>query len=256
MSRTATFIALVLAAIALAAPAATVVPLNTGYDHANFAPYPNVTVPVSTTQDNYWINLATYPPTVPVAPTGSWVLQYPGASWLPPLAGTSWIGPRKSVGSGAGTTLQNPGYAIFRKCFCLLPNFKNASFSFRLRADDTVQAWFNTQTNVVVPPQFGRFNAVPIASLPSNPQWFRTGVNCLYVLVEDTGGWMGFDLAGTIQADGLMPIPAFGAGASFRCPCESGPAGAANDAAIVNAIRQFAEQRRLQRAAIPLQPHP
>jgi hypothetical protein len=56
------------------AHAATSVPLNTGYNHAFFAPYPVVPTTVSTTNDNYWINITSYPNTSPVAPAASWVL--------------------------------------------------------------------------------------------------------------------------------------------------------------------------------------
>src|SRR5215212_10069734 len=79
--------------------AATVVELNTGFRHSNFAPYLPVSSTTSGTQDQYWINIASYPPTNPVAPTGAWVLRYPGLPWQSPMPATHWIGPRKTVAS-------------------------------------------------------------------------------------------------------------------------------------------------------------
>lgn len=258
-SRSASWVmsALILVSCATASSALTVARLNTGYDHANFAPYATVTTPVSGTPDSYWINIASYPPTNPAAPTPAWVLKYPGPSWLPAIPGTHWIGPRKNVNSDANTSATDPGYTIFRKCFCLLPKFTQASLTVTMRADDTVQVWFNSQLNVVLSPQHGHFdNPAPLTSPPSSPAWFRVGRNCIYVLVEDTGGWMGFDLDGTIQANGLMEIPSIGPAGKFRCPCESGRTLTTasrtsrtldDDAEVVAALRQIAEQRRLQR---------
>src|ERR1019366_7603074 len=106
--------------------------------------------------------------------------------------------------SGAGTTSNNPGYTIFRKCFCLLPNFTQPTLSFKIRADDTVQVWFNSQLNVALPPSPGNFNSTVLTSAPSSPTWFHAGINCIYVLVEDFGGYAGFDLA-LKQAKVLRP---------------------------------------------------
>jgi len=231
--------------------------LNTGYNHSIFLPYPSVSNPTSTTNDNYWLNIASYPPTTP-QPASSWVLKYPGSAWSPALPSTNWISARPTVASPPGTTSNNPAYTIFRKCFCLLPNFTQPAAAFTLRADDTVQAWFNSQLNVMLPPSPGHFNGPVLASLSSKPAWFHAGRNCIYVLVEDFGGYMGFDLNGTIQANGLMPLPAAGADQEFQCQCTTPTAGsseparaargvAENDDAVVEALKRIAEQRRLER---------
>jgi hypothetical protein len=156
--------------------------------------------------------------------------------------------------------LENPGYTIFRKCFCLLPNFKNASLKFNVRSDDAIQVWFNTQTNVALPPHPGNHAAAtPWSSQASNPKWFRVGRNCIYVLLEDVGGFMGFDLVGTIQAEGLMPLPASGVkpDKEFECPCRgpkvidnrSGSKRAVDDKEVIRELTRIAEKRRLERAA-------
>lgn len=249
------------------ASAATSVPLNTGYNHHFFEPYPAVP-PTSTTQDNYWIAIASYPPISPnVSP--AWVLNITPSPWLSPFPATRWVGPRKTVHSPSGTSHFNPAYTLFQKCFCLLPNFKNPELSFRVRADDTIQAWVNTQLNVVLAPSPANFGGSAFPSIPSNPEWFRAGRNCLYILLEDTGGHMGFDLTGTVQADGLATLPGFGPDptSEFDCPCtRSGaePIGKTDsveadrleraeesDAEVVRQLLEFAEDRRLNRAASP-----
>lgn len=238
----------------LSALGQTQVPLSTGYDHANGAPYSAVTIPTSTTNDNYWINIASYPPTPTPAP--SWVLQYPGAPWLAAIPSTHWISARPTPGSPG--VISDPAYTLFRKCFCMLQAYTQPALTFRVRADDTVQVWFNTQLNVALAPSPGHYSSGPLTSLPSNPSWFRPGKNCIYVLVENYVGYMGFDMDGVIQAYGLMPGAAAGPGQDFACPCTAAPSktlaparasrnGATTDDEVVSALKQIAERRRLER---------
>lgn len=236
-------------------------PLNTGYDHSVSNPYPTVTNPTSTTKDNYWINLASYPATSP--PTGpSWVLKYPGAPWAPALTytsggvswGSSWIGARNTV-AGGGSNPNNPGYTIFRKCFCLLPGFNTASLTFRALLDDKGTFWFNTVTNPLGTVS-GNAGGPPFSGGTNNQNYFHVGKNCFYVLVEDQGGWMGFDLVGALTANGLLPTVASwnGTDVSFEpCPCNSGPGPAPKNATarsqdddqqVINEIIKIAEERR------------
>jgi hypothetical protein len=247
--RAATFgacVALMIAAVPAAARSQTTVPLNTGYNHAIFAAYPLPSGP-STIADNYWINISSFPTTNPaVGP--SWVLAAQSA-WAAPFPDSRWISALNTAGSAPGVSGSNPGYTIFRKCFCLLPNFKNPTLSFQVRADNQVQVWFNSVLNVALPPSVGNFNGPPLASQPSSPNWFRTGSNCIFVLVEDQGGLTGFDLTGTIQAYGLLPLPAAGTAQNFGCNCPGATgalqAGAADeDARTVAQIRRIAEERR------------
>lgn len=245
--RAATFgagVALMIAAVPAAARSQTTVPLNTGYNHAMFAAYPPASSP-STIADNYWINISSFPTTNPaVGP--SWVLQAQSA-WAAPFPDSRWISARNTASSAPGVSGSNPGYTIFRKCFCLLPNFKNPTLSFQVRADNQVQVWFNSVLNVALPPSVGNFNSPPLASQPSSPNWFRTGPNCIYVLVEDQGVLTGFDLAGTIQAEGLLPLPAAGTAQDFGCSCPGGTgrSGATKtDEETVAQIRRIAEERR------------
>lgn len=76
------------------------------------------------------------------------------------------------------------------------------------------------------------------------------------MLLEDTGGYMGFDLEGTIQADGLSPFPALGKDQVFECGCRtpSTPASAKSrviddDQEVIRQLIKIAEERRLKRAA-------
>ena len=223
-----------------------VVPLDTGYDHALHSPYSAV----PGAQDHYWINIASYPTSVPaIAP--AFVLP-PPTGWLAPFPSSHWISARNVAASHPSTHVSNPAYTIFRKCFCLTPAYSNPTISFNARADDTLQVWFNSQANVLLPPQFGSFNGPARPSLPSNPAWFHAGRNCLYALVEDTyGGLMGFDLEGTIQANGLASQPAFGVNGTSACAGATTlsriSAESNEESQIVAAILKFAEERRLSR---------
>lgn len=226
------------------------VPLNTGYNYAIYGPYPAVTATASATKDDYWINIASYPPTTPaIAP--AWVLQSP-TSWFSPLPSSNWISARNKAASDPSTYINNPSYTLFRKCFCLSSGYSNPQISFVARADDMLQVWLNSQVNVLLPPQSGNFNGVALPSLPSNPAWFHGGLNCVYALVEDTyGGLMGFNLEGTVQANGLGAQPAFGVNQTFSCPCAtdsgSNPTlGDIDGGHVVTALVEIAEQRRLQ----------
>lgn len=230
----------------------TTVPLNTGYKHSVFAPYLPVFGP-STTPDQYWINIASFPTTSPaVGP--AWVIQ-PHSVWAAALPGTNWISARNTFNSASGVNPENPGYTIFRKCFCLLPGYKDANLSFQVRADDTIQVWLNTQVNQVLAPSWGHLNSTPLSA--STSSGFRVGKNCVYVLLEDYySGAMGFDLMGNVSADGLLPMPAAGTGQSFEpCACRQGPAGPQipdrrnamsvdDDNQVTQGILKIAEARR------------
>ena len=223
--------------------------------------------------DNYWIKVASYEPpagNAPVAPAQ--VLNITGTGWLGALtypAGnpSRWVGPRNTASSSPGATPENPAYSLFRKCFCLMPGFQNPRIDFQIRGDNNISAWVNFTTNNLVPAQSGRWNLSPISASTTNASWFRVGRNCIYVLVEDWGGAMGFNLAGTVNAVGLMPVAGAGSDVSFApCQCRSGPAvgtatavtgigaeeartraGTDDDSAVVQAILKIAEERRTQR---------
>jgi hypothetical protein len=207
----------------------TVLPLNTGFNHSTGSVYPPAT------QDNYWINLATSLPTTP--PTGpSWTIQAvsPWQPALPPMTGipgTSWISAWNTIG-GKVDPVTKRGYSIFRKCFCLM-SFTQAKMAFDVRADDNITVWLNTTLNTILPASPGGFsNPTPLHAGTTDQGKFHVGVNCLYVLLEDLGGYMGFDLRGTMSAFGLMPMPASGTEVSFKpCDCNFSPPGAGGGAA-------------------------
>lgn len=236
----------VLALIGICGLASAALPLNTGFNHSANTVYPTA---VGTT-DNYWIRVAASANQLPI-PAASFNLATTGTPWLAAMPQTNWIGPRNVPASGTGTTTVNPAYAIFRKCFCLLPNFKDAKLSVNLRADDTVQVWLNSQVNQLVPASWGNWATGPVLSgSTSNQSWFRVGRNCVYVLVEDFGGHMGFDLSGSVDALGLLPTPGVGADQRFLpCPCEQTVVGAdkpvpVDDAAVIKVLVDAAEARR------------
>lgn len=253
-------IAALVALLSLCVPAAatTTLPLNTGYNYANWNQYAAPGV------DNYWINVASSPATNPVTGPSYVIKPHPGWFQGPfaPLGG-AWISAWNTYNSQS----QIPAYTLFKKCFCLTPGFKNASMKFAVRADDNIQVWFNSMTNQLVAPQQGHFaaNVPPIAA--GTEKGFHAGRNCVYALVEDQFGVaMGFLLDGSVTADGLLPSAAAGVGQSFApCSCqggtaigtEAGPREALDRRAVqaaeqeeqetVNAIIKYAEARRLER---------
>ncbi len=268
MRRLHCLLALALLGASSSALSQTTLPLNTGFNHSNFTVYPAPgTGPA--VQDNYWIKVAASN-TPPVAP--AFVINKHTA-WLGPLQlpasaggfGSQWIS--STTPNGASPPGPLP-YAIYRKCFCLLPGFKNAQLNFQIRGDDAIQVWLNGVTSTILQAQGGSFAGPPINGAAQASQ-FRAGRNCLYVLVEDTGGVVtGFNLAGTVSAFGLMPMAAAGTGMSFEpCQCPSGPTvgtaidvsvvghelgrlrrtAAEDDSAVVQAIVRIAEERRTRR---------
>lgn len=247
----------------------TVLPLNTGYDHALSAPYGTPASQPSNIRDDFWIKIASYePPSSSTTVSEAWVLSQTWGPWAFPLTTTlttpaspsRWIGPRPVAASSPGASITNPAYSIFRKCFCLMQGFKDPTISFDIRGDDQIHVWLNTVTQTLLAPVIGNWGGgQPRKSLPSSPGMFRVGPNCLYVLLEDNyhPGQMGFDLAGAVSAWSLMPMPAKGTNASFEpCACRAtGPGTAAgaggarhDDSAVLQAIVNYAETRRKGRA--------
>ena len=250
-----------------AASASTTLPLNTGYNHSVFAPY------AVGAQDNYWINIASYPSAAyPPLPAPSWVVSPVGGWWTGPFPppGGGWINGRNTSASAPGVDASNPGYTIFRKCFCLLPGFKEARLRFTARADNSLQVWLNTQLNQVLAPSVGNFGPGSPPLSAGTEKGFRTGKNCVYALVEDQGGAMGFFMEGHVTAVGLLPTPAAGAAQSFApCSCQSGltvgpatavtrdgavalgreraPAVEEDEQQVIDAIVKIAEARRVSR---------
>ena len=239
---------------------AQTVPLNTGYNHSVPMLSPQPAGATSTIPDNYWINIASSFP--PATPATTWVLRTASGPWLP-LPNADWISARNTVFSAPGTSNINPSYTIFKKCYCLLPGYQNVSLRFRVRADDNITVWFNDTLHPLLPASLGNWNfGPPLTSVPTNPSYFHVGRNCIYVLLEDKGGHMGFTMDGDITATwGLLPKPAMGTGQTFEpCSCNTGPIGAAGnpqalarqeagdeEQAVVNKIIEIAEARRRSR---------
>jgi len=254
-------VAFIASFIPAAAVAQTTMPLDTGYNYSNFSYYPVPSVQPSPVTDNYWIKIASFePPSTSPPPAPASVLNPAWVGAWQPLGGARWLGPRPTVlGGTGGTNPSAPAYYIYRKCFCLMARYQKPALSFQLRADNESNAWLNTTTNVLVPPSPSSFSGQPLTSHPTNPGMFHAGLNCVYVLVQNTGGPTGFSLSGTVSATGLMPIAGAGVSPSFA-PCQcSGPAAPATasaraasgneQAATLRAIVAFAEARRREAAA-------
>lgn len=241
------------------ANAATVVPLNTGYNHS----LPGVYAPSA--PDNYWINIAASLPT-PAGPAftvqwvGPWQPDLPNFTYtgpVVPVPATKWINARNTINSNVDPVTKK-GYTLYRKCFCLM-SFTQAKLLFDIRADDNVAVWLNNAGNMLLPFQQGNYAGAPLQAGTTDQSKFQIGINCLYVHVEDFGGYTGFDLRGYVRAYGLMPMPAAGTAVSFApCGCNFAPpspsptGGAAqlrtggefDDRQVVADILKIAEARR------------
>ena len=248
-------IALTLASISAAASANTTLPLNSGYNHAVFSPYAVPNLP-ATASDNYWTEVSG--PAAPL-PQAAFVVK-PHPAWAGAMADSTWISPTATNASVPGTSGTNPAFFVFRKCFCLMPNYKNPKLSYSIRGDENTMVYLNPamQMNVLSGPSPANFTAASpiVTGATSNPALFRQGLNCIYVLLMDTGGSVGFNLSGSVTATGLMPVAGTGTGPnpSFApCQCTSGTKGAkaevADDRAVVQAIVREARQRFRQSPA-------
>jgi hypothetical protein len=250
----------------------TTLDLSTGYNYQTFSLYPLPTPSAPNVPDNYWIKIASYePPATTTSVIPAFVLPSSPTSWPPPsgsMTNSRWLGPRPTAPSSSGTSVANPAYSIFRKCFCLMSGYQKPRISLDVRADDNVQVWLNTMTATLVGPAVGNWSSgAPLHGATEDPAKFKMGRNCVYVLVEDyRNGYFGFDLAGSVSALGLMPVAGAGVEVNFApCQCSEphgGPGGAKamstdDDSAIVQAIVKIAEARRLDpklRAAGPPKP--
>jgi hypothetical protein len=230
------------------------IPLNTGYDYSNTGIYP------FGTQDNYWIRIASYP-TMPVGP--SWAIQG-WSGYAPPLNGptgipSQWINAFGNTwASPAGASVQDPKYAIYRKCFCLPHGYQQASIRGSVFTDDAIQIWLNSMTNPVLTTSPTNIAGTPYPLNYANQNAFRKGKNCMYVLVEDVGTATGFDLAANLTASGAIPMIATGSTMSFApCSCDVGPGvpmmkvQVNEDEQIIKEIVKAAELRRVQKVAVP-----
>ena len=248
---------------------ASSLPLNTGYDYSNNNVYPN-TIP-----DDYWIRIASYTPVTPnvgpswtIATFGGWAAAMNGPTGIP----SKWINAfGNTAASATGINTGNPGYAIYRKCFCLQGQYGQSSIQGSARSDDTIEIWLNSHLNTVLATSPGRFQSslTPHNLNYTNQSGFKSGRNCIYVLVEDAGTVTGLDIAANIVTAGTVPIiPAKGPNMSFE-PCSCGGGGPVttvetggvkksslrlaaepDDQTVVNEIIKMAEARRLEKTRL------
>lgn len=193
------------------------VKLNTGYNHSLIVDAPYTPIP---TQDNYWIKVWS---TSGGAPAPSWAVPQ-APPWFGTLPGSNWINVQNSNASTPGTNQNNPAYHLYRKCFCLLPGYNQASMNLSFRVDDAVGIWFNSSWIFGFSP--GNWWRQNPYNPPTITSGFKVGRNCIYVLIGDVGTYTGFDLVGNVTANGLLPTPAFGTAGTFQ-PCGCGGSGPA-----------------------------
>lgn len=269
-----TVIGLSVVAFAGTAQAATALDMSTGFNHNSN----NLYSTVAGQTDQFWVRVAASANINPQPNTTSsqyaWTTFNGGvnnpAPWLP-VSGARWISVNQTGGT-ISSNAANPGYAIYRKCFCLAPNASNVSLNIKaLRADDNVQVWLNSITNSVISPTAGNFGggAALSANYDNQMAFVRGRKNCVYVLVEDnwiqTGGASGFAMNARVTASsGLWDTAATGLNQeSYKpfsdCHCDfSGGSSAVgnpqtkqmineSDAEVVASLVKYAEQRRLTR---------
>lgn len=196
--------------------------ISTGYNNGSNSLYPAPPpYPANSgTNDNYWVAVARAAAGAPVtSPSLPYVVDKHPA-WALAFPGSRWVGPMPNANSPPGTS-HDPtklSYTLFRKCFCIINTTKGVSLSFKVKSDDSIQMWLNSQTNNILPVTNNLWASQTGVSRTIN-SGFRLGVNCIFALVEDVGNAGGFNLQGNIAGPGLWPYVAYGVGASFK-PCD------------------------------------
>lgn len=196
--------------------------INTGWNYGTNNIYANGQ------QDNYWIRIASGPAQVTTTPGLPWSITIPNFNQLPPYNGifpSTWIsGFGSNAASPSGASWITPAYSLFRKCFCMPQGAVEPRIIGKVLNDDSIQLWLNLMSNQLLTPNVRPLNNNPpnAYTLNSNATFFRTGINCLYALVEDTGGLTGFNLSGEIATAGPSPYIAEGITMSFSpCSCQT-----------------------------------
>ncbi len=252
--------ALAFSAASMASIASTIVKLDTSFNHATAGYFA-----IGTT-DSYWQVISKYPLVVPLPVSPANVV--PLGSWFSTGSG-NWISGFISGTSASGTGQYDPGYTIYRKCFCVMPEAlvqtptqsSALSLTAKLRADDNVQVWLNNSlSGQLLSPQSqtGHWSSGPAINVVAQTSKFRPYVNCLYVFVEDDqGGRTGFSMTGSVSANfGLWDQAGSADPNSFKpCPCKAPGQHVGGNMARTEQIQdedlqeivKFAESRRLAR---------
>ena len=253
--------ALALSAASIASSASTSMRLDTGFNHATGAYF------AAGPTDIYWQVISKYPLVAPLPVSPSHVLLPLPSGWL--LNTAPWISAFPGGISPTSSGSYDPGYTIYRKCFCVMPEAlvqtptQNSALSLtaRLRADDNVQVWLNNSLSgqLLIPQsQTGRWGSGSPINVVAQSSKFRPYVNCLYVFVEDDqGGRTGFSMTGSVSANfGLWDQAGSADPNSFKpCPCKApGQHVGATGAKIgdtehedLQEIVKYAETRRVAR---------
>lgn len=262
---------LVLSAVSMASTASTTLSLDTGFNHATGGYFS-----VGST-DAFWQVISKYPLLAPLPVSPANVV--PSNGWLSSsTTGQSlWVSGYANGTSPATTGPYDPGYTIYRKCFCVMPEAlvqtaaqgSGPIMNAKLRADDNVQVWLNNQlAGQLLSPvvQAGRWSWSTPIDVIATASRFRPYINCVYVLVEDDrGGRTGFSMTGSVSSKlGLWDQAGSTDPNSYKpCPCKDPNTKTAPGARLmsdeqedIQGIVKYAEERRItrQKAGKPTAP--
>lgn len=160
--------------------------LNTAWNHATNS------LNAIGTFTPYWRVVADPSPNTTEPRPAAVILKHP--AWANPFANSQWI---SAYPSSANDT---NGTYTFEFCFCIGPNAKRPRLDFQLLADDSASVYLNGN---FIGATTGGYT-IPSHITNANPQFFVPGKNCLRVAVHNLGNVaMGFDIAGTVAADGV-----------------------------------------------------
>ena len=124
----------------------------------------------------------------------------PNSAWKPAQPNSAWISSYPTADND-----QNGKY-VFRRCFCLAPNFDTPNLTVSLRADDQATVFLNG-VQIVATPISSFQTAAPTTATVMSQTSFKAGQNCLTVEVNNLSSVaMGLNLTGTMTAAGLTVI--------------------------------------------------
>ncbi len=145
-------------------------------------------IPIGSPDDTWTV--VSEPPPVGVLPRAANVIN-PNPAWLT-IPGTRWI--------SANQTGPNGTY-VYEFCFCLDQRFMNAVLDLQLRADDRASVFLNGNFVGATPPIYAFNTPLPTPIFTNNQSFFRSGENCVRIVVENTHGVVtGFNMAGSVSA--------------------------------------------------------
>jgi hypothetical protein len=173
--------------------------LNTGFNQST-----TTLIPVGGLDDNWRITAdpdpsTTEPRPADVVATTSWPAPQPGSQWISFKPSAVPIGPAPTLYS-------------YQYCFCLAEGFSNAQLNLSIWADDIVDTVLLNGN--VIGGGGGNFLGAPLNVATTNQALFRSGTNCVTIVVRDTHeGLTGLNVIGSVSATNGM------------CCCVAAPSG-------------------------------